>query len=200
MNGFEAYRTYLAVKRHFTGNGYDYHRYNGKVNFSPSSYEARRDRMHFERLAKKHPLDLVDYLVTVFLTDPKAWVGSIVTNPTMEKEHAKRRGRIDSFSREIVIELEKLGDDNTPSKLFLFGKRQHPLVVFKTLSGELSIETLVVLDRLFGLRERWEARLANDPVWCELRTRIEKYDGFLKVDMAKAKTALLEMWGRRTGT
>ena len=49
---FNAYRTYLALKQHFTSN-YDYFKYNGKVNVSPNSFETRKDKFHFYKLSKK---------------------------------------------------------------------------------------------------------------------------------------------------
>ena len=41
--GINAYKTYLAIKQHFTSN-YDYKKYNGKVKATEESFLKRRDR------------------------------------------------------------------------------------------------------------------------------------------------------------
>ncbi len=43
MTPFESYKTFLAVKSHFTTDNYDYVKYNGKVTASASSFETRKD-------------------------------------------------------------------------------------------------------------------------------------------------------------
>ena len=54
MTGFEVYKMYLALKQHFTKDNYDYQKYNGKVSASEKSFEERRDRFFFKKLATKH--------------------------------------------------------------------------------------------------------------------------------------------------
>ena len=44
MTAFETYGAYLALKRHFTTDQYDYFRYNGIVKYSAKSFENRRDK------------------------------------------------------------------------------------------------------------------------------------------------------------
>ena len=39
MTGFEVYKTYLALKQHFTKQEYDYFKYNGKVRANENSFE-----------------------------------------------------------------------------------------------------------------------------------------------------------------
>ena len=53
MTGFEVYKTYLALKQHFTKTDYDYEKYRGKVRASEQSFEQRLDRYFFKKLAVK---------------------------------------------------------------------------------------------------------------------------------------------------
>ena len=51
MNEFEAYKHYLALKLHFSSD-YDYFKYNGKTNATQQSFEKRKDRFRFSKLAR----------------------------------------------------------------------------------------------------------------------------------------------------
>ena len=53
MNGFDAYATYNAFKLHFKSDTYDYFTFNGKTNLKIASYEKRRDRYQFEKIASR---------------------------------------------------------------------------------------------------------------------------------------------------
>jgi hypothetical protein len=50
---FSAYVKYLAFKRHFTTDSYDYFKYNGKVRASIDSFQSRNDSFFFLKLARK---------------------------------------------------------------------------------------------------------------------------------------------------
>ena len=50
MTDFDAYKMYLAVKQHFNREGYDYFKYNGKVNAKITSFEHRKDRIFYSKL------------------------------------------------------------------------------------------------------------------------------------------------------
>ena len=51
MKAFDAYNMYVAIKLHFQTN-YDYFKFAGKVKTSKHSFDVRRDRIMFERVAK----------------------------------------------------------------------------------------------------------------------------------------------------
>ena len=77
MTGFEVYKMYLALKQHFTKENYDYHTYNGKVRASETSFEQRRDRYFFKKLATKYKdSELLNYFVANFIVDPKGYIKS----------------------------------------------------------------------------------------------------------------------------
>ena len=45
MNGFDAYKTYLGIKLHFTKKDYDFHRFDGKTKATLESFEKRNDNV-----------------------------------------------------------------------------------------------------------------------------------------------------------
>ena len=77
--GFDAYKTYLALKRHFTSD-YDYFKYNGKVRAGVESFLKRNDRFFFRKLAKKYDdKELVDFFVSNFIVSDN-WIGNLISH------------------------------------------------------------------------------------------------------------------------
>ena len=86
MTPFESYKTFLAVKNHFTTDNYDYIKYNGKVGARQSSFETRKDKYQFYKLSKhKDPLK---YLVANFVDGDLKWVGDLF-NDESEKVYTE---------------------------------------------------------------------------------------------------------------
>ena len=64
MVPFDTYKTYLALKNHFTKDSYDYHKYQGKSRASLQSFYKRKDRYWFEKLSRqKEEKDVIDFLL-----------------------------------------------------------------------------------------------------------------------------------------
>ena len=59
MTGFDVYKTYLALKLHFTKDKYNYFTFNGKSRASQSAFDKRKDRYFFKKLAAKFDHDTV---------------------------------------------------------------------------------------------------------------------------------------------
>ena len=79
--GFEVYKTYLAVKLHFTSASYDYIKYEGKVNAKLDTFTSRNDRYFFHKLSTRYKQDeILDFFVANFAKDDKKWVKSLLEN------------------------------------------------------------------------------------------------------------------------
>lgn len=64
--GFDVFKTYLAVKNHFTTD-YDYNKYGGRVTAKLESFTKRPDRYFFHKLSKRYnQRDILDYFVANF--------------------------------------------------------------------------------------------------------------------------------------
>ena len=67
--GFDVFKTYLAVKNHFTTD-YDYNKYGGRVTAKLESFTKRPDRYFFHKLSKNimKKTYLISLLVILLLT------------------------------------------------------------------------------------------------------------------------------------
>jgi len=144
MTSYEAYVTYLAVKRHFSTGTYDFFKYHGQIKASKEAFEARKDILKFQKMARiRHPLP--EYLAVNLRDDVNLWVGAIL-NPDAEKKYLKYRKIVESFVYHLGNELEEIGCIKTSLKIGSEG--EVPKLLDLHLSSVVSLETLIVLDDL----------------------------------------------------
>ena len=189
---FEAYTLYLALKRHFEpGSKYDFNRYNGKTNASLSSFNNRKDRLFFMKLAK-HP-DVLGLLVANLSHDPKMWIGSIPYNAEALKRYDDRVKTIQSLAYTVVSKLPS-GDKEDFNAFLKAHENEHPELLRHYLSGKISIEILIVLDDLTHFSKSWKRILKDDLICCEVLEKIEKCRPFLQYDREMVRTAIMKKY------
>jgi hypothetical protein len=68
----------------------------------------------------------------------------------------------------------------------------HPLVLKKYLGGDLSLETFVILEKIFSFRKKFDKKL-DDPVWETVSLKIKKYTPFININVFHYKKILREI-------
>ena len=190
---FDAYKQYLALKNHFTKEKYDYHKYCGKSRATVKSFYKRKDRFWFEKIARnKSDKEVVDFFVSNFITctDPsKLWIGEMIREG--EGRYTAWKRRTQSLSYIFREEIELILADTDLDTVFAM-TNGHPPILKKYLSGDISLETLVICDRILGYRNDYDKQL-TDPVWETVSLRIKKYSPFLNIDVFHFKKILKEI-------
>lgn len=186
---FEVYQTYLSFKNHFTREKYDYFKYAGKTNASITSFNKRRDRYFFEKMSRqKSDIEIKEYFLSNFITeDPsKIWIKEIIQNGEGRYTDWKKKSQSLSyvFSEETSSIFTKKNFDSVFST-----SKGHPVILKKYLGGQISIETLVILEKILGFRKRFDVKL-QDPVWLSVSLILKKYEPFLNIDVSKYKEML----------
>ena len=162
---FETYQHYLSLKNHFTNPKYDFFKYGAKTRASMTSFNKRRDKYFFEKTSRKYSdKEVLDFLVSNFVASDNPqnlWIGEIISSG--ERTYAEWMRRQQSLtylfkeqSNELFSET-KLDDALNCSK-------GHPPVLKKFLSGKISLETLVIYDKIFLFGKMFDKKLL-DPVW-----------------------------------
>ena len=189
---FECYKTYVAMKQHFTKDKYDYFKYGGKSRASATSFNNRKDRYFFERMSrKKSDEQIVQYFISNFISteDPsKVWIGEIIQNGETNFQDWQKRNQ--SLAYVFGDEIERVFKGSSFDSYF-DGNGQHPKILKEYLKGEVSIETLVILDRILGYAERFDKKIL-DPIWGAVSLKIKKYKPFLNIDVPRYKKILKE--------
>ena len=189
----DAYRCYLAMKNHFTKDKYDYIKYRGKVRATNEAFYKRKDRFWFEKFARqKSDKEIEDFFVANFTscTDPESlWIGEMIKDG--EGRYQDWQKKLQSLSYMFKEDCEKLFTDNKIDDVFDCSKG-HPIVLKKFLGGNISLETLVIYDRILGYTKNFDKKL-QDPVWETVSRRVRKYSPFINIDVSRYKKILKEV-------
>jgi hypothetical protein len=191
--GFAAFAMFNALKLHFTSDSYDYFKYNGKTNVSKQTFSTRKDKYSFYRLSRKYDLtNLREYYVANFLTGDVQWIGDIL-GPDAEENYKKWQKRIQSLTYTFESDIIKVMDQvDNPNELLIVKQNQFPkLMVFAT-QGDITLETLIILDDLMNFFPMWEKQIYDDIVWPNFKIKCVKYKPFLHYDKEKFKQILKE--------
>ena len=193
MNPFECYKMYISLKNHFTKDKYDFHKYCGKSRASVQSFYKRKDRYFFEKLSRqKTKEEIIDFFVSNFVSvsDPSTlWIGQLMREG--EKNYIDWKKRNQSLTYNFKSEMEDILTDKELNVIFE-RTRGHPIILKKYLSGKISIETLSILDKIFGFVKDFDGDI-QDPVWEVVSKKIKKYSPFLNIDIFAYKKSLREI-------
>lgn len=190
---FETYQHYLSLKNHFTNPKYDFFKYGAKTRASMTSFNKRKDKYWFEKTSRKYSdKEVVDFLVSNFVSadNPQnLWIGEIINSGERTYADWMRRQQSLTYlfkeqSNELFSEI-KLEDALNCSK-------GHPPVLKKFLSGQLSLETLTIYEKIFHFSNIFDKKLL-DPVWETVSLKIKKYTPFLNIDVFNYKKILREI-------
>ena len=193
MTPIEVYQTYLAFKNHFTKENYDFFKYCGKVKTSKEAFNKRKDRYFFERLSRKRTdEEITNFFIASFSQskDPQSvWIGEIIDDG--EKRYASWTKKMQSLSYLLKNESEEFFSQVKLDTAFDCTKG-HPIVLKSFLVGKISLETMVVYDKIFLIGKEFDKKLF-DPVWETVSFKIKKYKPFLNIDTKKYKQILRDV-------
>ena len=198
MTSYEAYTLYLAIKLHFTTANYDYFKHNAKVNSSLNAFLKRNDRFFFHKLATKYGDKLQDYYVSNFVDKPKTWVGDLV-RADGDTIYNKWRKYNESFSynfRNDCVLLRNVidGDNIRFDDVFSVVNGQHPRVQRLLLSGKVSVQSVIIFDKILSFINRWDKEIKETIIWPEKSFKITKLRPFINVNITKCKFIMKEIF------
>ena len=185
---FESYQLYNALKLHFES-GYDAVKYNFKSNVSPKSFFKRKDKYFFAKLAKKHNGNLKDYYISNFKAG-LSYVGDMMDEEG-EQNYRKHKRIQESIHRVFSIDINRLGEEGVSfNSMFQAIDGQHPLIIKLWLQEEISLETIVILNAIFGFISRESKNISDTIIWPDTQRKIEKYTPFVDFNRNKCITLL----------
>ena len=190
---FETYQSYLSMKSHFTNPKYDFFKYGGKYRATMSSFNKRKDKYWFEKTSRKYSdEEVLNFLLANFVTTDNPqnlWIGEIINSG--ERNYTEWMKRKQSLTYLFKEQVEKLISETNLEKVFDCSKG-HPLVLKKYLGGEISLETLTILEKVFSFVKNFDKKL-TDPVWETVSLKIKKYIPFININVFQYKKILKEV-------
>ncbi len=183
MSAFEAYKDYVALKNHFTKDEYDYIKYNGKTGIKHSSFDKRKDKVFFEKLAKIE--DYHEFLLANLSDNPKLWIRELAYSETAKTTFLNWKKRNQSLTYNFKNDFKKILQEPKG--------QQHPAALRLYLGKQISLESLCIFVKMTKALEQWDSKLEYDPIWDDVRLKVVKYTPFLKCDYEKVKQIMLDI-------
>ena len=88
-------------------------------------------------------------------------------------------------------QLEELLSEKKLDEVFDCSKG-HPPILKKYLGGDLSLETLIILEKIFSFVKKFDKTI-KDPVWETVSLKVKKYIPFININMVYYKKILREI-------
>jgi hypothetical protein len=180
---FSAYVKYLAFKRHFTTDSYDYFKYNGKVRASIDSFQSRNDSFFFLKLARKD--DYENIILANMIEKPDIWVRDILEQEGHNR-YIKWKKRMDSLGYIFKSDINTMLDEYEDN--FVVRDGQHPHIMTMMLQKKISLETFTIMTHLANIFPYWDKKIVDKVVSRDIMKKSRKYKPFLDLDWNRYKT------------
>ena len=191
--GFSAYKTYLALKSHFTSD-YDYFKYHGKMKVKEESFLKRRDKFFFEKIERRYKKELVPFFVSNLIKEDNSWSGSLATDRAEQtfNEWKKKTQSLRYVFKEDMGKVLTLMDHNDLQfdELFDCGDGQHPPIFKLLIAEEINIESFIILNQILSFTKRINKKLLDDYIWIEYYKKVMKYSRFIDVNKDEYRMVL----------
>jgi hypothetical protein len=184
---FKWYVKYLAMKRHFTTDSYDYVKYHGKIKASYEKFRTRNDAYFFEKLSRKENPEHL--MLANMIVKPNAWIREIIEQEG-EDRYIEWQRKMDTLTRVFKSDLALL-DDNFQAN-FTAVNGEHPFVMRLYMQKKISLETFSLLTSISNIFPYWEKEIVNKIISCDIIRLSRKYRPFLTIDEKKFKDIIRE--------
>ena len=192
MDGFKAFKYYIAIKLHFSKDSFDVFKNRGSVKGTREAFHARNDRYMFEKLARKFPVDkdLIQFYVANFAYGNDNIVYASEEAETYLLAWQKRK---QSMTKIFADDCNKILMDAYKRKIkqdsiLNFTLNQYPSILTLYLGKQISLETLRIIDDFEPVIETWKSNSSMILLWENEIRRVDKSRGFVKYDSQKVQS------------
>ena len=186
VDPYEVYIKYLALKSHFSDLNYDFFKYNGKVKAWRSTFDTRKDKYFFYKLSKKK--DPIEYLVANFIGSNDFYIGNIRADESDQiyMDYKKRKESLSYIFKSDLSKMKENFNDN-----IVVPDNEHPYLLRLYMRGDISLETLTLINKCVNIFDYWDKELKDDIMWPDIKLKAVKYDPFMSVDINKYREIIL---------
>ena len=178
------------MKSHFTNGKYDFFKYGGKSRATMASFNKRKDKYWFEKTSRKYSdEEVLNFLLANFVSTDNPqnlWIGEIINSG--ERNYSQWMKRKQSLTYLFKEQSNELLSNKNLNEVFDCSKG-HPPILKKYLGGEISLETFIILEKVFSFVKNFDKKL-TDPVWETVSLKIKKYIPFLNINVVQYKKIL----------
>ena len=188
MDEFSVYKMYIALKLHFTTDNYDVIAQKGKVRASRQAFAKRKDLYSIKKVSKTYSDEEVANFLIANFTSGDRWGGLFDSEASERYQEWKKRTESLTyiFTNDLdtlMLELEK--ENMSIEDAFKITKSQHPYIIKAFLRKTITLETLVILEKIFPFVGYFDMNIGDDVMWPDISRLIRKYKPFLRFDKEK---------------
>ena len=188
MDEFSVYKMYIALKLHFTTDNYDVIAQKGKVRASRQAFAKRKDLYSIKKVSKTYSDEEVANFLIANFTSGDRWGGLFDSEASERYQEWKKRTESLTyiFTNDLdtlMLELEK--ENMSIEDAFKITKSQHPYIIKAFLRKTITLETLVILEKIFPFTGYFDSNIGDDVMWPDISRLIRKYKPFLRFDKEK---------------
>lgn len=187
MTPFDAYKTYQAIRLHFTGGSYDYFRYR-TIKANKDKFDTRNDKYFYYKLSKHEDVEL--FLASVFLCEENVWIGNLFDEKYADMYRDTQK-RLQSLEYNFKSELEQY--DSLDDALTMRGG-DWPQILYDYKRKTISPETMVILNSLTRCFKYWRDSGNDNIVLPKVITGLSRYGQFISFDRERFKRVLLDIF------
>ena len=141
---------------------------------------------------------MLEYFVSNFFHNSKTWIGNLVRadgETTYNKWRKYNQSFTYNFRSDCVLLNNRINADGIRfDDLFNVSSGQHPKLLRLLLSGQISIQSVIILDKVLGFVKRWDKDIAETIIWPEKSFKIKKLSPFIKFNLTKCKFIMKEVF------
>lgn len=202
IDGYRAYKFYLAIKLHFTTDKYDVFKSKGAVSCTLESFERRNDKPIFIKLGQKFASekDYIQYVACNFIYgNPHVIYSGYEADENYIEWQRRRQSMTKLFSDDCdkIIESGKNIDD-----IINCTKNTIPYIITLYLSKQINMETIRILDDQLDFVSKWDGTVYN--MFQDQIRVIKKAKGFIKYDKSRIQPVfnnlMEQIWDYKDGT
>lgn len=190
MEAFDVYRLYMSLKLHFTSDKYDITKTKSAVKCKQETFMKRKDILLFRKLAKKYKKqELINFFVSNFAVGHN---GVFDAESVEVYENWKiLQGRLSYQFKQDVETILEWAELTNQDPLVSYDA-QHPILLKLFLGKKITLESVIILDKLFDFVYSNDTLMQNDFIWKDFARLVKKYRIFVKID----KDKFLTLWNK----
>ena len=141
---------------------------------------------------------MLEYFVSYFFHNSKTWIGNLVRadgETTYNRWRKYNQSFTYNFRSDCVLLNDRINADGIRfDDLFLVSNGQHPRLLRLLLSDTISIQTVIILDKVFGFVKSWDKEIIESIIWPEISFKLKKLNPFIKFNLTKCKFIMKEVF------
>lgn len=196
--GFEAYKTYLAVKNHFNQKSYSFIKYCGKVRANEVSFLNRRDKFFFQKLERNYRKDELPYFfVANFMYNDVSWSGEFNTD-TCKQAYINWQQYYQAvqynFGVDCKVIKKFIKESSIPFDRMFVAEAGDPPILNLYLMNKIRVDSLIITDKILNFFKNWEKQTDNMLLQDQIK-KLTKYSEFITfIDVPELRKIMKEVF------